>query len=164
MSDYYGTTSGATAYHSDRGDTAWGEASEYDRMTALRRASQYLDTHYTFAGEAATSDQIREWPRSGVTYRGETLASDVTPTAVEHAVYEAALREIKAPGSLAPDFTNSGAIKREKKGVGPLMKEIEYTTAGSAYAVKPVIAMIDGLLRPLLKAGRGSVNFPVIRG
>ena len=163
MSAFYGTTAGADAYHSERGNAGW-DGTEGVKTAALVRASQYLDTHYTFAGEAATAGQVREWPRSGVIYRGETLASDTIPAAVEMAAYEAALRELETPGSLSPDFTEAGAIKRVKKGVGPLAKEIEYTTAGSAYAAKPVIAMIDGLLRPLLKAGRGSVNFPVIRG
>lgn len=165
MPDYYGTTAGADEYHATRGNEAWGnEGVTFRKTSALLRASQYIDTHYTFTGAAAAVDQIREWPRSGVSYRGETFPSDTTPTAVEYAAYEAALRELEAPGSLAPDYTEAGAIRSQKKAVGPLSTETEYTTATSAAQLRPVISVIDGLLRPFLKAGRGNINFPVFRG
>lgn len=85
--------------------------------------------------------------------------NDAAPEPVRFAIIEAAQRELAAPGSLSPDYVASKVVKREKKQVGPLAKELEYAEATSAAAVRPDIEIIDQLLAGQLRtAGGASVS------
>lgn len=82
--------------------------------------------------------------------------SDAAPESVRFAIIEAAQRELAAPGSLSPDYVASKVVKREKKQVGPLAKEMEYAEATSAASVRPHIEIIDQLLAGQLRAAGGA--------
>lgn len=88
--------------------------------------------------------------------------NDDAPEPVKFAIIEAAQRELASPGSLAPDFVASKVVKREKKQVGPLAKELEYAEATSAASVRPDIEIIDQLLAGQLMAS-GGASVPVLR-
>lgn len=82
--------------------------------------------------------------------------NDQAPEPVRFAIIEAARRELASPGSLSPDYVASKVVKREKKQVGPLAKEMEYAEATSAASVRPDIEIIDQLLAGMLMASGGA--------
>ncbi|BCD88055.1 hypothetical protein PSm6_44620 [Pseudomonas solani] len=160
MPDFYGTLAGAEAYHVARGNAAWtGE--DALRHAALVRASSFVDglgTRLPEPGKAVLAfpghkvggrSQLLQWPRAGAIDRnGDAIDPGQVPVEVEYATYEAALRELTAPGSLRPDFVRAGAVKREK--VGPLETEFFDNSEAGADAVLPVLATVDQLLAPLM--------------
>ncbi len=159
----YGTLAGADSYHLARGNGAWAAGAEEARIGALVRATDYIDGRYRvllasgrwssmFPGvRTAGRGQPNEWPRTGaVDYDGDPIQPDEIPDEVERATYEAALRELAAPGSLSPDFVAAEQVTREK--VGPI--EVSYADGASAGGVlpnRPIIAVIDEILAPLLR-------------
>ena len=152
----YGTVEGADTYHEARANAAWTGSNDA-KAAALLRASDWIDGAYgpRFVG---TPVGDAEWPRSGaVDSRGVTLPDDEVPTRVENATYEAALRELTSPGSLAPDFVAAAAVKREKVDV----VEVEYSGAFTAADARPVVGVVEHWLAPLL-AGRGFPAFLVV--
>lgn len=88
--------------------------------------------------------------------------NDAAPESVRFAIIEAAQRELAAPGSLSPDYVASKVVRREKKQVGPLAKELEYAEATSAASVRPDIEIIDQLLAGQLRA-TGGASVSVLR-
>lgn len=153
----YGTLAAANAYHAERGNTAWAAADESARNIALLRGSEDADAIYrsAFPGvKTGGRDQVREWPRTGATdASGYTIESDAEPIEIEFASYEFALRELLNPGSVLPDVTPSTQIKRERiEGI----IDTEYVTPSGPAAVRPVIAVIDAIMAPLIGGGASS--------
>lgn len=164
----YGTLTAANTYHQDRGNVTWTGA-DAAKQAALLRASDYVDSlsqrlvtpgvyEQVFGGvRTGGRGQARVWPRTGAyDSDGNLIPSDTVPVEVEYATYEAALRELTAPGSLAPDYVPASAVKREKVDV----LEVEYATAVTAGGVSPtspVIAAVWAYLAPLIGARAGGV-------
>lgn len=121
---------------------------------AARRATAWLDGEYgsRFIGEPASASQALEWPRSDAWYRGEELPEDTIPQKIVDAMCEAAIRELAAPNSMAPDMKRGGKIKA----VGAGSARVEFmdgAPAGTSFT------KIDGLLSAFLKSvGSGSVD------
>lgn len=157
----YGTLTASKAYHAERGNTAWAEATDSELDIARLRGSEYVDGRFRsdFPGlKSGGREQVREWPRSGATdASGYAIASDAEPIEVEHASYEAALRELVTPGSLLPDVNPAGQVKRTSEKIGPITEEIEYVTPNSPEAMRPRIPVIDAIMAPLI--GRASSSF-----
>lgn len=157
MPEYYGTLEQAAAYHEARNNAAWAEKADSpdsERAAALLRASAWLDGKYRprFPGKKTSGRaQRREWPRTGaVDVEGAEIGDSEVPQEIIDATYEAALRELAQPGSLAPDFKPSEGVKRIRKKVGDLEKETEYRDVGdTAEAAQPVFTLIDDLLSGL---------------
>jgi hypothetical protein len=150
----YGTLAASKAYHADRGNTAWAAADDPDLTIALLRGSEYVDARYRGAFSGAKTgerDQVREWPRTGATdASGYTIATDAEPIEVEYATYEAALRELATPGSLLPDVTPSAQVKRKRiEGI----IDTEYVAPSGPASARPVIAVIDAIMAPLVGGG-----------
>lgn len=157
---FYGTVADADAYHLARGNTAWAGTNP-QKEAALTRGSDYVDLRYRwmtscghwesmFPGQRTGGRaQEREWPRTGaVDYSGNPIPDDEVPIEVEHATYEAALRELVSPGSLSPDFIPGGQVTKEK--VGPV--EVQYAEAKwnpNATPNRPIVPVIDEILAPL---------------
>lgn len=164
MPEFYGTVAAADAYHAARANSAWA-GTEQAKQAALIRASAYIDGKYQqqnscgrwesmFSGvKTGGRTQELQWPRTGATdNEGAAILSTEVPAEIERATYEAALREIVAPGSLSPDYVASEAIKRQKVDV----LEIEYQAPSDSGAVptRPVITVVDELVAPLLRSTR----------
>ncbi|UNK39375.1 hypothetical protein MNR02_06620 [Shinella sp. H4-D48] len=117
---------------------------------ALRRATTWIDARYgpLFQGRWATTTQRLEWPRSGVVYRCNGIASDEIPEKLKDALCEAAWRELIDPSSLSPDAAVD-QIKRDK--VGDAETEFRASSSGS----HPVVFIVHDLLSGLTK-GRAS--------
>jgi hypothetical protein len=162
MPDLYGTLAGANAYHLEHGNAAWTGTDEA-KTAALVRASAYVDSlgrqqmlppgvwRTLWPGtKTGGRAQALDWPRTDASdYEGNAIGPAEIPIEVVHATYEAALRELTAPGSLNPDYTPSALVKREK--AGPWEEEYFEPGAG-ANPNQPVISIILDLLAPLLGA------------
>lgn len=162
MAVIYGTLPGALAYHQARGNAAWASTGDDEaKQAALLRGSVWVDNTYRsrFSGrKTGGRSQEREWPRTDATdAAGDDIDADEVPTEIEEATYEAALRELTKPGSLAPDFNGSKLVKSERKKIGQIEKETEYVEA-SARASIPVFALIDGILASLLAPAKGNTS------
>ena len=161
MPDFYGTVAAADAYHAARANAAW-TGDDVAKQAALIRASTYIDGKYQFQNACGRWEslfsgsktggraQALQWPRTGAAdNEGSAIPADEIPTEIEQATYEAALREIAAPGSLSPDYVATNAIKRQKVDV----LEIEYQSAApgsGGVPTRPVITVVDELVAPLL--------------
>lgn len=152
---HYGTIEAADEYHVARGRALWAEAADESRTAALVRGSDYVDQRYgsvecasTFPGQRTGGrSQERAWPRTGVVDRdGNDVPSDAVPVEVERAAYEAAYRELNAPGSLSPDYVPAEQVTREK--VGPI--EVSYASEAGGQGSRPVVPVIDEILAGLL--------------
>lgn len=159
MPDYYGTVEGADTYHFAMGNAAWVEAPSSPpdaKEAALRRASVWLDGEYgeRWPGRRATAEQERAWPRvDAEDADGFPIADDVTPLAVIRATYEAAARELAAPGYLNPDYIASEQVVSET--VGPISTTYK-DSRGGVGDVLPVVTIIDGILAGLIGRRRSS--------
>lgn len=133
---------------------------------AIVRASRWIDGRFgaRFSGSRLQGRaQGLEWPRTGATdFAGAAVASNEVPAEIQRATAEAALRELRSPGSLSPDQAQGAAgasVKRVRKKVGPLETETEYSDSGSNWSASGFPA-IDAILAGLL-GGRSS-SLPVI--
>lgn len=149
MSDFYSTIDAADTYHSARGNDTW-TGSEEVKGVAMLRGSEYIDQAFrsAFPGfKTELRDQLREWPRSdAVDIEGNYLDSEMVPNEVYNATYEAALHELVDSGSLLPDYVPGEQLKRVKVDV----IEVEFTAPHGAISVLPIIAIIRGILEPIL--------------
>jgi hypothetical protein len=162
MAEHYGSLPDALAYHQARGNAAWtATGGDEDRHAALLRASVWIDSTYRARFSGMKTDgrsQVREWPRTeALDVSGDQIPADEVPLEVEEATYEAALRELVRPGSLAPDFDGKASIKAERVKVGSIEEETEYQTAAAA-APKPKFVVIDGILHNVLLASSGNTS------
>lgn len=128
----YISVSDATAYHAAMGNTAWSAADPVAQEAALRRATQYLDAHYRFAGSRLTEMQALAWPRD---------AAEWPVRSVLDATCEGALRALSGPL-----YTDEGAAPVTRETVGPIT--VEYGASQSGGQAR--YALIDDLLRSLL--------------
>lgn len=118
---------GADEYAESRGHAAWLAAAaspDTARLAALRRGQDYIAGKYN-------QRWVEEWE------------NDEAPEQVQYAIYEAAIRELATPGSLAPDLERGGAVKSLKAG----SVAIEYMDSAER---RTTISAIDNLLRGLV--------------
>lgn len=147
---YYGTTAGADAYHTARGNSTW-TGLDAVKEVALLRASEYLDARYESLFSGFPVDrraQVRSWPRSDAfDIYDDAIPADEIPVEVEHATYEFALIELVTPGRLTPVVTQSD---RKKAVAVSGAVSVTYADAAGIEAYRPVITAVDGVLAPLL--------------
>ncbi|WP_051677254.1 DnaT-like ssDNA-binding protein [Bradyrhizobium sp. URHD0069] len=154
----------ADAYHSARGNSAWTEAStspDQGKAAALIRGTAAIEAmiRNRLSGEKINGrEQALLFPRSGMTDAdGEEIAEDEIPVEIVHAVCEASLRELVAPGSMSPDLERGGQIRRLKAG----SVEIEY---GGNASAQTTFSIIDGILAGLLGAAPSPYTASAVRG
>jgi hypothetical protein len=144
----YVTVAEVTTFCSDRGLTSWAELGSPDKITAIIRGMDYVET-FNFKGEKYSYDDPLEWPRVGV-YDDINLEPEFEeyyqeiPPGLKNAVCRAAYEESVSPGVLQTSLTSG--IRREKIDV----LEIEY------FGTQPsrvVYQTIEGYLKGLLKSG-----------
>lgn len=124
-----------------------------DIGAARQRGSTYIDGTYgdRFSGLPTDGvEQERAWPRTGATAYGSALAGDIIPLRVVNASYEAALLELRTPGSLSVVTDPAKRVKRQK--VDTIEREFFDPAEAEPGAIAgPVASIIDGLLAPLLE-------------
>ena len=128
----YGDVTGADAYHSARGNSAWTGSSTI-KGQALTRAQDYIRTSYVARFAAGF---------------------DATATDVDAACYEAALMELVKPGVFSKTFTE--AETKVLVGLG----EMRWQPTGStkdARSFAPRSTKIEALLWPYMARTYGAV-------
>jgi hypothetical protein len=93
-SESYASVAEADDYHSKRGNAAWAALSSDAKEQSLRKATQYLDTMYSWQGLRVRrpEEQALEWPRSYATYGYYSVPQDTIPTRVKFGCIELALK------------------------------------------------------------------------
>jgi hypothetical protein len=125
----------ADTYHSLRGNTIWASATESDKVVALVRATDYVDTRWKFTGEPVKSTQALVFPRKSeyLNKNGDDVSASV-PVEIANATMEYALLVLgdgTALIELSPsiDQTEPWAITLQRDRVGTLETETRYDTA-----------------------------------
>ena len=153
----YGTLANSKTYHSEHGNEEWSEASDAALTIALLRGSEYVDFNFrdAFPGtKTGQRTQLREWPREwAFDTDGNAIPPDEVPIEVQHATYEAALRELASPGSLMPDVTLGQQIKAASVD-GAV--SVEYTGPIGLQGMRPLVSVIGAILAPILTGNGGN--------
>jgi hypothetical protein len=115
----YVSVADAAEYAAARGLT-FPATPEAAAEQALRRATTWLDGRYrgSFPGSRTNRrEQALEWPRINAYDRScppEYIEKNEIPVEIVNATIEAAIRELKIPGSLSPDVTPGRSRSRPK--------------------------------------------------
>lgn len=136
----------ADSYFEDRGNAVWAAASEAQKKVALIKATDYVESRFTFHGEPYSDDQALHFPTED--YESDDPA--VMPVNLLKAVSEYALRALSA--ELAPDLAvddTGGRVVEKTEKVGPLEETTKYSEATAIQRFRPYPAA-DILLRGLV--------------
>lgn len=150
----YGTNAGFDTWLAAEGYVLSEAAPTRDVLR--QRGSVYIDGLYgrRFPGSPTDGlEQDRQWPRTGATAYGTSIADDVIPAAVITASYYAAYQEALSPGALSAQASGSAKLKREK--IDVLEREFFEGTGDDLYNATPRFGYIEGLLSPFLTAWAG---------
>lgn len=129
-------------------DISTGEV--VDDEANLRKATQNLDSNYSWKGSITASSQFLEFPRNFPDLiRGRIIANDVIPQDIKNAVFEIAYA-LKNGVDISP-VIQGGLIKKKSSKVGSLSTTKEYDRV---YA-SPTISIITTMISPYYT---GSVN------
>lgn len=146
----YVTVAEFRAYHADRGTDVVGYV-DADVQTAVVRATDYLDTRFTFRGDKVTTAQRTAWPRTGPEDDDELVRVGV-PVEVKEACSEYALVALTTEVNPSPDLDSSGrAVQSKSSSVGPISESISYV--GGAVFQMPKYPKADQKLRGLIVSG-----------
>lgn len=126
-------------YHDDRGNTY--TAADTDIEKAIVRATDYIDSRWTFAGSREDVDQSTECPRSGVYDAKTGWTVDGYPAELEEACAEYAMATIDGSSLYPlPNVDTTGRdVKKLRKKVDAIENEVEYFNAGrTAWKAHPL--------------------------
>jgi hypothetical protein len=138
--DTYITLTEANTYWSNRNNSVWAAASDPAKEAALREATQYVDSAYTFIGEQILTN-VLAWPRYNAYVTTGNLKdvfydANTIPPQVKNACAELALSALG--GRLIAVKDRGGMVKREKVDV----IEIEYSDQAPAGKTYTFVAML----------------------
>lgn len=133
----YITAAEYEAYAADRGITPNAATLDAD----IVKSADYIDTYYNFKGSPVSETQAMKLP-----------TDEVTIANIKKAALKAV--EMQQAGLLTLDLASvaAGQVKREKKVVDVLEKEIEYVE-GSQQTFKRKAPELDMLLKPYTIGG-----------
>lgn len=140
--DAYASVAECDDYHAKYGNpTAWTDATDAAKETAIRIATQFIDLEYgtRWRGTARSSEQALDWPRfavrnddGGIFYEGvfyATLPYDVVPSEIKNATAYLALRSVNGDDFL-PDLQDSASVLEKTTKVGPITTTKRYSGSG----------------------------------
>lgn len=156
MVNSYGTAVGFANYHASRGrDVGTFDADTIEGKLLV--ASEWVDGRYrsSFPGiKVGQRAQTREWPRNAAYDRDGFAIDPASPPAeIENAVYEVALRELQAPGSLSVDYTPAKYKRASVDGA----VSVEYATFDNAHEAQTQFPIVAEILAPIL-TGMGATS------
>lgn len=110
----------ADSYWADRGDTAWDDASDAEKQSALLKATSFIEGRYRgrWIGTISDTDQGLSWPRDDAYDPDGRLLSGV-PSQVESATALMAREALSA--ELDATINMDNRVKKRK--LGPLETE-----------------------------------------
>jgi len=121
-------------YHDDRGNGYTASDTEIER--AIVRATDYIDSRWTFAGSRWDADQSTECPRSGVYDPNTGYELYGFPDELKEACAEYALLALTGTLYASPDVDATGRpVKSTRKKADVLEKEVEYFGPGGSNKV-----------------------------
>lgn len=123
------------AYHDDRGND-YSSSSDTEIEEAVVRATDYMDSRWTFAGDREIGEtQSTECPRSGVYDPRTGFTVDPYPPELEEACAEYALTALSGSLYASPNIDASGRqIKTSRRKVDVIETETEYFQGGASGA------------------------------
>lgn len=155
----YATDAELTAHFTDRGRDLSG-FSQAQIEAALVRATDYLETNFTYVGVRETKDQGLSWPRVVNFPNRDDFDFDRVPDPLKRALYEYTLEalygELYPSGQLAAPSVSPGTggailsapMKRARTRIGQMEEEVEYNVrAGASTGELRPIPKADNLLR-----------------
>lgn len=132
MNESYVTLDEADAYHAARvSATSWSLLGETERKQRLMAASDYIDAAYRFRYRKTDPNQLRQFPRNGMT----TIPPEVKQAVMELANNSALLNK---------GIASSKAQARSRVKVGEL--EVQYSDSSSVSGSLTDFWLIDRLL------------------
>lgn len=146
--DSYASVADCQAYAAAHGLEFEGDDAALE--AALRNATVYLDTEYSFKGERADAAQALEWPRVNA-----GAPPDVVPSQVVSACCELAVRALAGP--LRQDISSTAAGAVTETTVGPITKRYA-AAAGARVDGQTQFAAVNALLRRWLSSYGSSVK------
>jgi len=159
-SNAYTNRTAADTYHGNKLRSDWQALSNDIKDAAIIRATEYIDSVYgkLFKGAPLVDTQSLEWPRELAYDRyGRELVE--VPAKLAQATAELALFATR-DGELMPRLpgptetlagvkagnTSYGSIKKQKKAVGPIITEVEFTVGQFSQSFPSVHALLQDLL------------------
>lgn len=151
----YVTIAEADEYHLVRGNATWTGTNDL-KAAALIRAGQWVNG-LRWQGRKTGYSNPMSWPRFDVQnpdgigawfdiaeMGGQAyLGSNEVPQAVRNAQCEAALRELASPGSMLPDLSRGGMVRKKRVDI----LETEYEPGAPGGTTYPAImALLRGLV------------------
>ena len=125
-----------------------------EREQAIARSMIYLEAfEKRYCGQRVGTVQDTAWPRSAVPdLSGQGyVATDTIPKRIKDAQAEGAIIELANPGTLLQAAAAvTGAIKRQRKKMGPMETESEYFEGATAAETKN-FERLKALIAPYLK-------------
>ncbi len=125
----------ASTYHALRGNEMWADATESDQVIALVRATDYVDSRWTFTGEAFKTTQALSFPRA-TTYLnnkgadvGETVPAEIAEATAEYAMSVLGTGESLVALFPAVDQSEPNSVTYKREKVGTLEEETRFDTA-----------------------------------
>lgn len=111
--DSYVSVAAFRTYMADFHGSPESGYSDADMERALRRATQFVDAHFDFAGARSKSTQRREFPRAGLTDASGFEVAGV-PRRIVEATCELAYRALSE--DLMPDIERANKVRSETIG------------------------------------------------
>lgn len=133
-------------YHDERGNAY--TAVDTDIEKAIVRATDYMDSRWTFAGSRQDADQSTECPRSGVYDPTTSWLLNGYPAELEEACAEYTMSALASSLYPSPNVDTTGLqVKMTKKKADVLEKETEYFQSGSSSSAKRAWPVADGKMK-----------------
>lgn len=127
-----------TGYHADRGQTYVGDTTAI--QAAIVRATQYLDTRFTFVGYVGNYDQETQWPRNGARDSNDRVRTGI-PREIKNATAEYARVALGQTLNPNPVQDETGArVKSKSSRAGPVAESVTYVDGSTVKLPKYPIA------------------------
>ncbi len=166
----YADEADADAFQTDRGRSAWLEATTEVADAALVRATDYIEGRFAllFLGQPLGDAQTLSWPRQGAIYvrTGNPFPDDEVPGDIvdatilyaDQVIGDGSDLETMTELSVNPTVSEDGQIKMKKEKVDVLEEVTEYGIGGqsggtSALRTIRPIPEADRLIRRWLRGG-----------
>ena len=132
-------------YHDERGNAYTASDTEIEQ--AIVRATDYIDSRWTFAGSREDADQSTECPRSGVYDPNTGLSLNPYPSELEEACAEYSMSALSSSLYPSSNIDTTGLrVKSTRKKADVLEKETEYFS-GSSSSAKRAWPVADGKMK-----------------
>lgn len=117
-------------YHTDRGTASVvnSDFTNAEIQQAIIKATDYLDSRYSYVGSKRQQTQTTQWPRFDAVDRDEYVVTGI-PLQVKQACAELTQSELESPGSLFPSVptdSSGQAVKKISEKLDVLEKSVEY--------------------------------------